>query len=129
MSSGSETTAGGDVARFINSITQIKGLDGKNDVEDMIKDYLVTDLETRIAPNIIVFKSNSVNLNSLLIEHIGKKFTPEENQAIKSGLSSFDSEHIRLVKRKIETGRNEYSINALDYGTALAIINASHQNR
>lgn len=127
LSPGGEGVSGFDVDRFISGISESNLVKESVSADRMLNEYLLVALKNRIAPNIALVGQGDYALNDALIKRmVGHPFSNEQRARIRSILGKFFV-HDRLdyVIRKIETSKDLRSIDAVDFGPALAVTFAA----
>lgn len=120
FSQGHQLTAGPDVERFIDSLSE--------DKEDLTAFHLMqkymSGLENRMPPEMgISGKAGSIQFDELLRQSIGKKFDREKIASLIG--KDITTDNLNSIIDKIETAKYEWNIWDKEYGKALAICSAS----
>lgn len=131
LAPGKQAVAGSDVTRFLETVAENKEFEASMSGEKMLHDYLMTDLKNRIPPSITIAGEGSYNLESILKEKIGQKFTEKEKERAHKTLdAAFGKEKVDASISKIESAKMKFGdmqgIYAVDFGPALAVAFAAH---
>lgn len=117
LSQGNQTTAGNDVANFINSLK-----DYKSDLStfSLMQQYLIAGLKNRIPPEIGISGVNgTIQFDELLRQNLNKPIDSDKVCELLGG--SMSETEIKELITKIEEAKNEWNIYAVEYGKAISI--------
>ena len=125
LAPGQEVVSGSDVDRLIKILLSEAVVSHDITAEQLAILYLTKALENRIPPLISTEKS-SFPLKEHLLGHIGHKFSAAEKLHVYNYLEPLISRtKLDALMSKIETSKDEWSINAKEFGSALAICHVA----
>lgn len=121
LAPGKETVSGIDIDRLTDVIDS-SDLTARH-LADL---YLGKALKNRIAPSVAVSDQGVRDLPREFIDRLGKPFSGDEKKAAHSVLDAVIGEQrVAEIIEKITGAKNEWAINAVDFGPALAITLAA----
>ncbi len=127
LAPGAMEVAGSDATRFLDTIPHNKQLTNRFSGENLLNDYLMTDLKNRITPSLTVAGEGTYNLETILGNRLGKKFSDAEKAKAHAALDAgFGKAKVDETIHKIENEGRNSPIYAVDYGPALAVAFATH---
>ena len=117
LAPGKETVSGVDIDRLTDAI------DSSDLTAHYLADlYLGRALKNRIAPSIAVSGQGVHDLPRKFIDRLGKPFSDDEKTSAHGALDKVIGEkRVSEIIAKIAGAKNEWSIDAVDFGPALAI--------
>ncbi|KAK7928508.1 hypothetical protein PG985_005506 [Apiospora marii] len=109
--------SGNDVARWQAALTQWPLC---TRAVDLLYIYLMQGLKNRFAPVVSVVGGTTLHLDLLLEQHVGCGFSLVVQEALGSRMGKEDV--ISLLSQRLAGAKSVWSINAVDYGTVLALL-------
>ena len=118
-----------DVERLSQAFEQHavdRNRDGAMDSREFLDLYLTKALRNRVAPEIAISGKGNRVLGNELSARLGKDFSSDERQRIHERLDPYlAAQGVESTMTKIRNATDEYSIDALEYGPALAVVLAT----
>jgi hypothetical protein len=124
-----ETASGSDVERFVTEIEKSSGKISDFSTTSLLDIYLGRALKNRFHPVVAVSGKGVYDLRSKFLDMIGTKFSDEEKDLIHQKLDKvIGANQIDLLMETISKSKDEWGIDASNYGSALIITFASGRN-